>query len=204
VAAEQAKLDDRVTVKVSGWSLAVEDGSSTAGLEAGMVVSVRDLLWGLMLPSGNDAALALADHLGGNEAFVALLDQRIRRTGLTNTRLANADGRDAPESYTSALDIALLGRELMTQPLLREIAGAKTAAAAWDGHTLWNTNYLVYGLEGATGVKFGYTESANETIVGSAVRGTREVFASVLNSDFAYLDAKKLLEWALNSTQPAC
>jgi D-alanyl-D-alanine carboxypeptidase len=204
VVAEQAKMTDRVDVKVNGWDLAIKDGSSTAGLEAGMNVAVEDLLYGLMLPSGNDAALALAGHLGGTQKFVAAMNEHVRRLGLENSAFANPDGRDAPGQHTTALDMALLGRELMKDPALRQIAGTRTIAAKWDNHTLWNTNYLVYGYQGATGVKFGYTEGANETVVGSAVRNGRELFVTVLYSDFAYLDAVKLLDWAFASTQPNC
>ena len=204
VVAEQAKMTDRVLVKINGWDLAVKDGSSTAGLEAGMNVAVEDLLYGLMLPSGNDAALALADHLGGDQRFVAAMNERVKRLGLENSQFANPDGRDAPNQYTSALDMALLGRELMKDPGLRTIAGTKTIQAAWARHTLWNTNYLVYGYQGATGIKFGFTEGANETVVGSAVRNGRELYVTVLYSDFAYLDAVKLLDWAFANTQPNC
>ena len=204
VVAEQAKMTDRVQVKINGWDLAVKDGSSTAGLEAGMNVTVEDLLYGLMLPSGNDAALTLADHLGGDQRFVAAMNERVKRLGLENSVFANPDGRDAPNQYTSALDMALLGRELMKDPGLRTIAGTKTIQAAWAKHTLWNTNYLVYGYQGATGIKFGFTEGANETVVGSAVRNGRELYVTVLYSDFAYLDAVKLLDWAFANTQPNC
>ena len=202
VVSEQAKMTDRVDVKVSGWEMAMKDGSSTAGLEAGQNVAVEDLLYGLMLPSGNDAALALADHLGGTQKFVAAMNERVQRLGLENSVFANPDGRDAPGQYTTALDMTLLGRELMKDPALRTIAGTKTIQAKWDNHTLWNTNYLVYGYQGANGVKFGFTEGANETVVGSAVRNGRELYVTVLFSDLAYLDAVKLLDWAFANTQP--
>ena len=204
VVAEQAQLSDRVEVKINGWELSVKDGSSIAGLEAGTNVSVEDLLYGLMLPSGNDAALALADHLGGTQRFVGAMNDRVRRLGLENSAFANPDGRDAPGNYTSALDMTLLGRELMNRSALREIVGTKTTVAKWDKHTMWNTNYLVYGYQGATGIKFGFTEAANETIVGSAMRNGRELYVSVLYSDFAYLDAVRLLDWAFANTQPSC
>jgi D-alanyl-D-alanine carboxypeptidase len=203
VVVEQARLSDRVAVQINGWDLVAEDGSAIAGLEAGMNLSVEELLYGMLLPSGNDAALTLAGHLGGNDPFVQLVKARVARSGLKNTQLLNPDGRDLPESYTSAFDIVVLGRELMANPELRRIAGTQTVPSPRGG-LWWNTNYLVYGLPGATGVKFGYTEAANETVVGSAVLDGREVFISVLYSDFAYLDAVKLLNWALKETRPAC
>jgi D-alanyl-D-alanine carboxypeptidase len=204
VAAEQGRPTDRVDIKVNGWDLVVADGSSVAGLEAGMNLSLEELLYALLLPSGNDAALAIADKYGGSARFSDLMNGVAKRLGLANSRFLNPDGRDADGNYTSAFDMALLGRELMANPALRKIAGTKTAPAAWDGRTLWNTNYLVYGYQGALGVKFGYTEAANETIVGAAERDGREVYVSVLDSDFAYLDAVKLLDWTFNDTKPLC
>jgi D-alanyl-D-alanine carboxypeptidase (penicillin-binding protein 5/6) len=204
VVAERAQLSDRVNVTINGWDLAVEDGSSIAGLKAGQHLTVEELLYGLMLPSGNDAALALAEHFGGVARFTEMMNRLTKQHGLENSQFRNPDGRDAPDSYTSALDIALLGRQLMLNPALARIAGAKTQQTSWDNRLLWNTNYLVYGYPGATGVKFGYTDAANETIVGSAVRDGRELFVSVLDSDFAYLDAVKLLDWGFANTKATC
>jgi D-alanyl-D-alanine carboxypeptidase len=204
VVADNARLTDKVDVKINGWELAIADGSSIVGLEPGMNLTVEELLYGMMLPSGNDAALALADNLGGSRRFVGLMNDKVRRLGLENSRFATVDGRDADDNYTSALDIGLLGRELMANPALRTIAGAKTSTASWDRHTIWNTNYFVYGYPDAIGVKFGYTEGANETVVAAASRNGRELYVSVLSSDFAYLDAVKLMDWAYKNTQPSC
>jgi D-alanyl-D-alanine carboxypeptidase len=140
VAAQQGRLTDQVTIKVNGWDLAVADGSSVAGLEAGMKLTLEELLYALLLPSGNDAALAIAGHFGGPDAFTDQMNQTVRRLGLQNSRFLNPDGRDKAGNYTSAMDIALLGREMMSNPALRKIAGTKTKPASWDGHTLWNTN----------------------------------------------------------------
>lgn len=204
VVSEQGKMNDMVNVNVNGWDLAVEDGSSVAGLVAGTKVSVQDLLYALILPSGNDAAMALADNFGGNDRFTTLMNGVVKRMGLKDSQFLNPDGRDKEGNYSSAFDMALLGRELMSKPDLKKIAGTQTIPASWDGHTMWNTNYLVYGYKGSTGVKFGYTEGANETVVGSAVRDGRELYASVMDSDYAYLDASKLLDWAFANTKPAC
>lgn len=204
VAAQKGRLTDQVSIKVNGWDLAVADGSSIAGIEAGMKLTLEELLYALLLPSGNDAALAIADHFGGLGAFTDQMNQTVRRLGLQNSRFLNPDGRDRDGNYTSALDIGLLGRELMSNPALRKIAGTKTTPASWDGRTLWNTNYLVYGYAGATGVKFGFTEGAKETIVGAAARDGRELFVSVLASDYAYLDSVKLFDWAFVNTRSPC
>jgi D-alanyl-D-alanine carboxypeptidase len=202
VVADQTAFTDRVAITSNGWDLAAEDGSSIMGVEAGTNLSVEELVYGMMLPSGNDAALALAGHLGGVSSFVNRMNLRVQNLGLQNSHFVNPDGRDAADQYTSALDIALLGRELMSNPSLRGIAG--TTTYPWDGRFLWNTNYLLYGYEGALGVKTGYTEAALETIVAAAVRDGREVYVSVLYSDYAYVDAKRLLDWTFTNTQPVC
>src|SRR5262249_20731308 len=146
VVADRTQLTDKVQVKINGWDLAAADGSSIAGLIAGTSPTVEALLYALLLPAGNDAALALADHLGGQARFVDLMNDTARRAGLQNSHFATVDGRDAANNYTSALDIALLGRQLLANPALRTIAGSQTRTAPWDGHLMWNTNYLVYGV----------------------------------------------------------
>lgn len=200
----RARLSDRVAIALNGWDLAAADDSSIMGLEAGMSLTVEELLYGLLLPSGNDAALALAGHLGGKERFVALMNQRVAQLGLKNTRFSNPDGRHDDGLYSSALDMALLGRELLLIPALRKIVGTQTFRPNWNGQLLWNGNYLLYYYPGAIGVKTGYTEQANNTIVGAAERDGRVLIATVLATWNPYGDARRLLDWAFANTRPAC
>jgi D-alanyl-D-alanine carboxypeptidase (penicillin-binding protein 5/6) len=174
------------------------------GLEVGMNLSVEELLYGLLLPSGNDAALQLAEHLGGEKQFVGWMNQRVRRLGLSNTHFVNPDGRDAPDHYSSALDMALLGRELMANPALKTIVGTDRFMPNWDQHVLWNGNELLYVYEGANGVKIGYTEQADSTIVAGALRDGRQLIVSVLHGWNLYGDSMRLLNWAFANTKPAC
>ena len=204
VVVEKAQLNERVSIEINGWDLSATDASSIMGLEAGMKLSVEDLLYGLLLPSGNDAALALADYLGGRESFVEEMNSRVQRLGLRNTFLTNPDGRHDDSMYTSAFDIALLGRELMAQPALRQIVGTETYTPDWSGPLLWNGNYLLYYYAPAIGVKTGHTEEANFTIVGAAERDGRELYAAVLRTSNPYWDVRRLLDWALANTHPAC
>src|SRR5581483_9624972 len=113
VTADRAALDEPVDVTINGWDLAADDGSSIMGIEAGMRLPVRDLLYGMLLASGNDAALALAQHLGGVSHFVDLMNAKVQQLGLTNTHFVNPDGRDTPDHYSTALDMALLGRAFL-------------------------------------------------------------------------------------------
>jgi D-alanyl-D-alanine carboxypeptidase len=205
VTVESTALTERVPVSINGWDLASEDESTIMGLEAGMNLSVRDLLYGMMLPSGNDAALTLADHIGGPTQFVQKMNRRVQAMGLRNTQFVNPDGRHADGQYSTALDMALIGREMMSNPLLREVARTETYLPEWSQPMLWNGNYLLYnGFEGVTGVKTGWTEEAEYTIVASARRDGRELFAGVMKSWNLYLDAMRLLDWAFKNTQPAC
>jgi serine-type D-Ala-D-Ala carboxypeptidase (penicillin-binding protein 5/6) len=204
VVMDLAKLEDRVPISIDGWSLSAEDGSSIMGLEVGMNLSVEELLYGLLLPSGNDAALALADHLGGSAKVVALMNQRVERLGLHNTQFTNVDGRHNPGLYSSAFDMATLGREMMANPKLKQIAGTQRFMPNWNGPQLWNGNYLLYIYPGTLGVKTGYTEEASSTIVAAVERDGRTLYASVFGSWDAYWDVIRLFNWAFLNTRSTC
>jgi D-alanyl-D-alanine carboxypeptidase (penicillin-binding protein 5/6) len=204
VTVDRAALDEPVDVTINGWDLAADDGSSIMGIEAGMRLPVRDLLYGMLLASGNDAALALAQHLGGVSHFVDLMNAKVQQLGLTNTHFVNPDGRDTPDHYSTALDMALLGREFLAYPVLQEAATTQQYQPHWDGPAIWNDNWLLYNYDGAVGVKIGYTEQADFTIVAAARRGGRLLVVSVFGSWNLYLDSVRLLDWAFKNTKPAC
>ncbi|HXH22298.1 MAG TPA: D-alanyl-D-alanine carboxypeptidase family protein [Dehalococcoidia bacterium] len=200
---KHARLNDMVEVKINGWDLASDDNSTIMGLEAGMRLSVQDLLYGMMLVSGNDAALALADHLG-RDRFVGWMNDEVRRLGLVNTRFVTADGRDAPGHYSTALDMALLGRALLQEPFLKQVVNTKNYTPRWSGPTLWNNNEMIYAYSDAVGVKTGYTETADFTIVTGVQRNGRLLIASVFGSWNLYWDPVRLLNWAFENTRSAC
>jgi D-alanyl-D-alanine carboxypeptidase len=205
IVAENAGLDDIVAVEITGWDLAVENDSTIMGLIAGMRISVEELLYGLLLSSGNDAALELSRHLGGEARVLALMDQRIADLGLTDTRLQNTHGLDAPGAYSTPFDMAVLGRELLRNPLLRQIVGTQFREEDWhELGGLWNGNYLLYIYEDAIGVKTGYTEGAGWSIVSAAERQGRLLVASVFNSADVYWDSMRLFDWAFDNTSSPC
>lgn len=204
VAVEQAKLSDQVAITIDGWELVMADGSSIMGLENGMSLHVDDLLYGLLLPSGNDAALALAEYLGGTPRFVDMMNRRVRQAGLANTNFANPDGRNAVNQYSSAFDMALLAREFARNPELRRIAGATSYMPDWGGQILWNSNYFLQLYRGAFGIKIGFTEESNYTMVAGAERNGRELFVAVLGSSDVYTDSARLLDWAFLNTRSTC
>jgi D-alanyl-D-alanine carboxypeptidase (penicillin-binding protein 5/6) len=205
VALEGADLSEMVDVRVDGAELALTTDSTTMGLEPGQQLSVRDLLYGMLLPSGNDAAIAIAEHVAGSEsAFVDSMNNKVEQFGLGDTHFTNPHGLDDPGMYTSAFDIAVLGGELMRQPELAAIVGTRIYQPAWDDPPVWNGNRLLYLYPESIGVKIGFTDNAGGTIVAAAERDGRQLIVSVLGSAGIYDDAITLLEWAFANVPSAC
>ena len=194
-----------VDVQVNGALMVASSGASIMGLEPGMRLSLQDLMYGMLLPSGNDAAAELALDVAGTELdFVALMNQEARRIGLRGTHFSNPSGLDQAGLYTTARDMALLGRAYMQAPELAAIAGTTSYQPDWDRGEVLNGNELLERYPGALGVKTGYTELAGQTIVASAERNGRTLIASILGSYDRYADAIALFDWAFTSTHPAC
>ena len=205
VASERADLSDTVEVRVDGAELAATTDSTIMGLQPGQRLSMRDLLYGMLLPSGNDAAIAIAEHVGITvPSFVDLMNDKVAQLGLSDTHFTNPHGLDEAGLYTSAFDIAMVGRELVRRPELAAIVRTPTYQPAWDGPPLWNGNRLVYSYPGSLGVKIGYTDAAQQTIVAAAERDGRRVIVSVLGSSDIYEDAVSLLEWAFTGAPSVC
>ena len=176
---EHSRLSDMVTISPDAAAV----GESSIGLRAGERVSVRDLVEAALIQSANDAAWALADHVGhGSEAkFVALMNRRARQLGLDDTHFVRPDGLDAPGHVSSARDVTMLARLLMQKPVVRKIVAMRDATIEGDRrlHT-WNDLLGVY--PGVIGVKTGHTAAAGWSEVG-AVRGPGvTVYATILGS----------------------
>ena len=176
---EHSRLSDTVTVSTD----ASEIGESSIGLRAGEKISVRDLIEAALIQSANDAAWALADHVGhGNEKkFVVLMNRRAKQLGLEDTHFVRPDGLDAPGHVSSARDVTTLARLLMQKPVVRKIVAMRDATIEGDRrlHT-WNDLLGVY--PGVVGVKTGHTSAAGWSEVG-AVRGPGvTVYATILGS----------------------
>ncbi len=205
VAEESAPLSAQVTVNVDGGQLNFTTGSTVMGLKPGMTLSLRDLLYGLLLASGNDAALAIASYVGGSvPAFVELMNRELQRLGLRDSQFRNPHGLDEEGHYSSAYDMAMLGRLLLHRPELARMVASRTYQPDWPGPLLWNSNVFIYRYPGAIGVKIGYTDQARQTIVAAADREGRRLVVSVLASDDAVGDAERLLDWAFGAFAPQC
>lgn len=191
VVMQQVSVDDMVTVS---YNAAATPGSRV-GLVAPERLTVRDLLFGLLLPSGNDAAVALAEHVAGTEdAFVALMNQQAAVMGLAATNFANVHGLDAPGMTTSAADLVTLTRAALAYPLFVQIVATPSARIA--GRVVSNTNELLGSYAGADGIKTGTTDAAGECLVASVTRSGHRMLAVVLGSADRYRDVRALLDFA--------
>ena len=199
LAVEGADLDSWVETDIDFGRL--DPDSSVMGLLADDCFTTRDLLYGLMLRSGNDAALALARHVAGSEAaFVASMNALVERFGLTNTRFVNPHGLHHESQYASAYDLAMLARYAMTLPAFADMASASAWTASGERDLLmYNLNGFLDGYDGADGVKTGFTEQAGLTLVASATREGRRLYAVLLNAPDRAADAASLLDWAFTA-----
>lgn len=192
------ELDPEEKVKISE-NAATQEGSSIY-LTPGEEIRVIDLLYGMMLRSGNDAAAAVAEAAAGDtQTFAQLMNERAEALGLQNSHFVNPSGLQDENHYSSAYDLAMIAREALTHPLFREIVSAKTYQAERQGADaykyFYNKNKTMFQYEGATGVKIGYTMAAGRCLVASAKREGTELIAVVLNDRQWFDDAYKLLDY---------
>ena len=165
------------------------------GLVSGETLTVRDLLYGLLLPSGNDAAVALAEHVAGSQdAFVRLMNETGAALGLKNTTFTNPHGLDDPAQVSTAVDLAALAKAAFAYPLLARIVATPTAQIA--GRKLTNTNELLGAYQGVDGVKTGTSDAGGECLVASVTRNGHRLLVIVLGSADRYADARTLLDYS--------
>lgn len=195
LAIERLDLNQWIEVDVNSHTMR---GSSVMGLRPGDRVQVRDLLYGLMLPSGNDAALALARAVSGSDAaFVVEMNAFIARLGLRDIHFVNPHGLSGRSQVASAYALAMLSRYGMALPAFAKIVsttGVRTGGPRFL--RLSNSNTFLRKYEGADGVKIGHTLSAGPTLVASATRDGHRLYAVVLNTEHRDADAMALLDWA--------
>lgn len=201
VAVERSRPDERVLVSASAAAV----GEASAELVAGERIRMRDLLAGVLVGSGNDAAAAVADAVGGSQAgFVRLMNARAAALGLRNTRFANPHGLDAPGHHSSARDLAVTGEALMGVPELRQMVANRTAVIPGPngrGRRVLESHNLLLDIDpDADGIKTGQTDGAGYSLVAHATR-TRlgvDLYAVILGSTGEQQrarDAKRLLDW---------
>ena len=182
IALEQERLDDYFTVSTA----AVHVEGSSMGLLEGDSVSLRTLAYGMLLPSGNDAANAAAMRIAGSlPDFADLMNERAEEIGLEDTHFVTPSGLNDPNHYSTAYDMALLAREALKNPLFSEICSQSKAVVQYGNppYNRWmqNHNRLLRSYEGTVGVKTGYTTAAGRCLVSCAERGGIKLIAVTLN-----------------------
>ena len=179
---EKADLNEKVTVSAKAGGT----GGSRLGLKRGDKASVRDLLYGLMLRSGNDAAVALAEHVGGSvKEFAELMNEKAIELGLTNTHFVTPHGLDDANHYTTALELAKLTDYAMNNETFVKIVGTKSTTIYINNQSrqINNTNELLGVLNGVVGVKTGFTNNAGRCLVTETKRNNIDIITIVLGAD---------------------
>lgn len=189
VAVTSTDLDIEITMKPEYQA----EGSSMY-LRFGETLTLKELLYGLLLASGNDAALAIAGGCAGDvETFVGWMNDKAALLGMNDTHFVNPNGLDDEEHYSTAYDMALLGREVLKNETLAELVATRSATVA--GRSLSNHNKLLWRYEGCTGMKTGYTDAAGRTLVSSATRNGQSLICVTLKDPNDWEDHTRLLDY---------
>ncbi len=197
LALENANLHEPVTCGKAAYGV---PGTSIY-LSLGESLAMEEMLTGMMLASGNDAAVAIAEHIGGSVAgFADMMNARALELGATGTNFTNPHGLPDTAHHTTARDLARIAREAMTYPVFRQIVSTQRASIPWEGRAydrqLRNKNRLLSDYEGATGIKTGFTRAAGRCLVFGARRQGLEVIGVVLNCPNWFDDASALMDGA--------
>ncbi len=189
VALERGNLSDKVTVQQGDLNV-----ESIVSLSAGEVWTLEDLLYALLLPSDNAAAVAIARHVGGSEAaFVGMMNEQAARWGLQNTHFVNPHGYDDPRHYSSARDLAEIARHGLANPVFARIVATREKRVG--SRTLVNLNQLLGSYEGTLGVKTGTTDQAGQCLVSAVERPDGQLICVILGSNDRYRDTRLLLDY---------
>ena len=201
VTVENVKLDEVVTIKTGSGSI----GGSTVGMKKGDEITVKALMYGMLMESGNDCAYALAEYVGGDiDTFAKMMTEKAKEIGAKDSNFKTPHGLDVEGHYSTAYDMAIITRYALNNKVINEIVGTNTIDIKFGKtvKTFSNTNRLLRTYQYADGVKTGFTNGANRCLIGSATKGDLRVIAVVLGSettDIRFNDTKVLLDYALNN-----
>ncbi|WP_188453752.1 D-alanyl-D-alanine carboxypeptidase family protein [Virgibacillus oceani] len=197
IAIESGKMNEMVTTS----KRAVYAGGSSIYLEQGEKMKLKDLVYGLMLRSGNDAAVSIAEHVGGSvEGFNYLMNEKAKWLGMSNTHFDNPHGLDSEQHYSTAYDMALLMKYAMTNKVFKKITGtssykAETRQYAWRNKNKLLTTYYEY----CTGGKTGFTKISGRTLVSTAHKNNMNLIAVTLNAPDDWNDHIGMFEWGYDN-----
>lgn len=196
VAIENNNLGDVVVVSKTAAAI----GGSTVGLKAGEKITMEELLYGLMLRSGNDSAIAIAEHIGGSvENFIEMMNDKALELGAYNTSFVTPHGLDREEHYTTARDLAKITAYSMKNETFAKIVSTKSISSGITGNftrNYENINKFLYRLDNSDGVKTGFTGKAGKCLVASVKHPYGRYICVVLNSSNRWKDAEKLVEYS--------
>jgi len=193
---ENCEMEDPVTISQEAVGI---EGSSL-NLQAGEQITVEELLYGMMLCSGNDAAAALAIHCSGNfSTFVSQMNERAASLGLKRTKFSNPHGLDEKDHYSTARELAYLTAAAMENTVFREVVS--TRQITFGDRVYTNHNKLLWQYEGALGVKTGYTKAAGRVLVSCAQRNGRRLIAVTINAPDDWQDHKSMLDQGFSAYQ---
>ena len=201
VTLENADINQVVTIS----SKAAGTGGSRLGLKKNDEITVECLLYGLMLRSGNDAAVALAETVGGSvEGFAELMNDKAKVLGLNSTHFVTPHGLDDPEHYTTAAELAKIADYAMENEKFAEIVGTKSITISINGYSkqIFNTNELLGVLNGVIGIKTGFTNNAGRCLVTETKRGNMDIIVVTLGADtkkYRTQDNTKLIEYTYSN-----
>jgi len=203
IAIESGHLDDEVKVSM----LAASTAGSSMHLQAGQVISLRELVTGLLLRSGNDAAVAIAEYLAGSvENFVSLMNHKAEVLEAFDSHFVNPHGLSAPLHYSTAFDLAWITRYALTNPIFATIVNTRETSIDWldrrgkeHDQNLRNTNKLLWLLDEVDGVKTGTTGQAGPCLISSATRDHQQLIAVVLHDHSRWNDSMLLLKYGFDA-----
>lgn len=198
-AIENADLSDIVTVSKN----ADDTEGSSVWLEAGETMTVKNLLYGLMLASGNDAAVAIAEHIGGNvNEFSKYMNETAYKAGANNTNFTNPSGLDDENHYTTSIDLAKITAYALKNPVFSNIVSTYEKTIPWEGHEwdrkIKNHNKLLKMYDGCIGVKTGFTKKSGRCLVSAAERNGITLIAVTLKAPDDWNDHIKMLDYGFS------
>lgn len=203
LAIENGSMDDIVTVSDKAYGV---EGSSIY-LDRGEKICLENLLYGLMLRSGNDAAVAIAEHIGGSlENFVDMMNKKAIELGAKDTHFVNPHGLHDDLHYTTAYDLALISTYAMKNPIFRTIVSTKYKKIPWENHewdrVLQNKNKILWDYEGGNGIKTGYTKKSRRCLVSSALRSNMQLVCVVLDCQPWFEDSMAIMDYGFDTFKP--
>lgn len=204
VAIENGDLEDVVAISKE----ASETEGSSIWLGENEKLTLEDLLYGLLLRSGNDAAFAIAEYVGHGdiEKFIDIMNKKAKSLEALHTSFVNPHGLDHQEHYTTAYDLAKISAYAMNNNMFKTIVSTKKKTIPWDGsewnRSLHNTNKMLWNYEGANGIKTGYTSKAGKCLVSSASKNNMQLISVVLQSNDIWSDSKAILDYSFDTYKP--